>query len=123
MATFDSDSLPAMPADPAFALELGYGQPMPSSFTDRWDKRPGRPEADYGWIGEDPHEGVWIAQHPDSALLRYPGLWPVIAEFRSGLREITQFDWENKSAFHFDAKLTLVDTYVRSLSKKGESDD
>lgn len=121
MATFDPGHLPPMPADPELAFELGFAREMDDSFALRWDKRAHAEHVDYGFIGED-DDGIWMTLHPDSALLRYPELWDVVMEFRSGFRELTERDLHEKSSFEFTAKEVMSAAYRRSLMKKDKDD-
>lgn len=87
------------------------------SFAKRWDPRPGAAPVDLGWIGED-SDGVWTTLHPDAALLDHPELWGVVAEFNAGMQEMTAEDQRTKSAFEFQAKLTMVAALGRKLAPK-----
>ena len=66
-----------------------------------------------GWIGED-GQGVWIARDPQVALLDFPALWPVLAEWDSGLREMTPEDYRTKSAYQYTAKLHMAIAMARN---------
>lgn len=80
------------------------------SFAPRWDKRDDyhpTEAVDAGWIGED-DEGVWMSRHPEAALSQHPHLFPVVAEWRRGNRELTERDYLTKSARDHLAKLVMV---------------
>lgn len=87
---------------------------MGSPYTARWDKRAPKGEGaalavseDLGWIGED-DAGVWIACHPMTALLERPELWAMVGRFSGGVQEVTQRDFDELSAYEFEAHLTMV---------------
>lgn len=102
---------------------------MPSPYAARWDKRTAEgaavPSDDLGWIGED-GGGVWIACHPLSALLERPELWGIVGRFSGGVQEVTQRDFDELSAYEFDAHLVMVsavNSRMRREAKPEGSED
>lgn len=76
----------------------------------QWDQREDyhpADQVDLGWCGEN-QDGVWLTIHPDAALYQRPHLWPTIAEWRRGHRELTEHDYQTKSAHDHMAKLVMV---------------
>lgn len=94
---------------------------MPSPFTNRWDPRTDYSaidnDDDCAWIGED-REGIWSCVHPMTALASEPELWPAWIEWQSGLRDMTREDFDTKSNFDFEAKLTLACAHAREEQRR-----
>ena len=98
----------AVTLEEAAEVGLDLQSPMSSSFAARWDPKGDTTPRDFGWIGVD-SEGVWMKIDPSAALSQRPDLWPVVDAFRyGGQTELTREDWDELSAFHFEAKRVMV---------------
>lgn len=104
-----------MQATPIFDLNLplealeesGMLGPMPSPYAASFDKLPGEASADYGWIGVDPATGVWLAQHPLTALaVQHPELTDVVLRCQAGHAKPDRTDYETLASCDYLALLT-----------------
>lgn len=90
------------------------GLVSPRRYAHRWDPREDEDidPVDHGWIGED-QDGVWLAVHPDAALMSHPELWGPISLWRSGVQALSRSDAENMSAIEVEAHRVLTSASER----------
>ena len=94
---------------------------MGSPYSPRWDPREDCVESDHDWIGED-RDGVWMCRHPTAALRESPAIWPISIEIESGLGDITESDFQTKSNYHFEAKMSMVGALHRERIRRSKGD-
>lgn len=109
---------PEAAKDDATAEELGLGMGTlsPFPYATRWDAKKAE-RSDYGYIGEDA-DGIWLRRHPSVVLLEHPDLWSVVSEVTNGCHKIRPRDYREKSAFEFDAKMTMSLAIQRERSRR-----
>ena len=111
--------IPPLQTDIEGASELGQlGVPMSSPFAKRWDKRDDVVSCDYDAIGED-SKGIWCTAHPQALYLENPDLWWSVERFAAGDCDMLPGDWDELSAFEFEAKLAMVRAKQREVSNNG----
>ena len=100
-------------------LEDGDGLLEPGErWVDRWDPRDDlQDEVDLGWMGED-REGIWLARHPDAALVEDEALWWVVAEWQLGHRELSAEDRSGLSNWQVEALVTMGSADAREQRRQ-----
>lgn len=100
-------------------LEDGDGLLEPGErWVDRWDPREDLvDEVDLGWMGED-REGIWLARHPDAALVEDEALWWVVAEWQLGHRELSAEDRATLSNWQVEALITMASADAREQRRQ-----
>lgn len=93
---------------------IAAGRGVDQSFAARWDPRPKgeAPDFDAGWIGEDTG-GVWLAVHPETALLDLPDVAAVYEHVRLH-PELTAADRDTMSAGEY----ALASEYVAAFHRR-----
>jgi hypothetical protein len=95
---------------------------MPDSFASRWNQRAGFKSVDCDWIGED-DQGIWTRQDPRSVLAAMPELWPEVTAWQHGIRDFTADEYEAKSNFDYEVKMTLAAANSREEQRRMKRPD
>lgn len=119
-ATLDPKRVPSLGRELGLLeLEDGDGLLEPGErWVDRWDPREDLvDEVDLGWMGED-REGIWMARHPEAALVEEEALWWPVHEWQLGHREVGAEDRETLSNWQVEALLTMMSADAREQRRQ-----
>ena len=97
----------------------GQLESMASPYAARWD-RPGYDGQveDYGWIGSDA-SGVWLAVHPETALIEHPDVADIYERCRAG-PEMTRSDLDALSAWEYTLAATFMAAWHRRVGHEAK---
>lgn len=117
----DKDGIPPLDLNDEEFLEFfGAYEPMTDSFAVRFDPRRISGKLDYDWIGED-SEGIWVAVHPEIALIKEDELYDSVISWRCGQNQLNEQDADCLSNFEFAIKTEMFAAMTRKIQREEQA--